>query len=141
MGSPRGIFADGNVQYRNNCDDNLYFSVRSVMHKHLTKMGEVWRERGLDTEVFNIVLALSHGIEADRRREKQIKENALGPRVYIQTIYKLNIRRFFFLYFPINYAWLLANRIGFTPKGLVRQGRKIICIVNKHCQNALHKCS
>lgn len=41
MGSPRGIFADDNAQYRNNCDDNLYFSVRSVMHKHLTKMGEV----------------------------------------------------------------------------------------------------
>lgn len=47
-------------------DDNLYFSVRSVMHKHLTKMGEVTFDKIFgqklgecavilnNTEVFNL---------------------------------------------------------------------------------------
>lgn len=43
MWVPSGVFfpRNDNIHKRNNCDYNLFFSVRSVMHKHLTKMGEV----------------------------------------------------------------------------------------------------
>lgn len=63
---PEGGSRDDKFNTEMISDDNLYFSVRSVMHKHLTKMGEVTFDKIFgqklgecavilnNTEVFNL---------------------------------------------------------------------------------------
>lgn len=65
-GFPKGALAMIIFNTEMISDDNLYFSVRSVMHKHLTKMGEVTFDKIFgqklgecavilnNTEVFNL---------------------------------------------------------------------------------------